>query len=156
MGCTLAPPGEYDWTVHVRWWCSLMSNYFDHLFFCFWLEDVCIVYAYSGLASHADDDIRALNAMVHLTCSKRSVKLPKGAKRKAWCPTVAECMNSFVIVVQVATHHRCRLLLLLFVYDWLCGLYWQLKEHSHNVSHLNWTGQWTLSSSVEMSDVNAP
>jgi len=24
--------GEYDWTVCVRWRCSLMSNYFDHLF----------------------------------------------------------------------------------------------------------------------------
>jgi len=32
MGCTLAPPGEYDWTVCVRRWCGLMSNYFDHLF----------------------------------------------------------------------------------------------------------------------------
>jgi len=32
--CTLAPPGEYDWTVHVRVArrCSLrpISNYFDH------------------------------------------------------------------------------------------------------------------------------
>jgi len=26
-GCTLAPSGEYDWTVHVRWRCGLMSNY---------------------------------------------------------------------------------------------------------------------------------
>jgi len=31
MVCTLAPPEEYDWTVHVRRWCGLMSNYFDHL-----------------------------------------------------------------------------------------------------------------------------
>jgi len=31
MGCTLAPPGEYVWTVRVRQRCSLMSNYFDHL-----------------------------------------------------------------------------------------------------------------------------
>ena len=31
MGCTLAPTGEYDWTVHVRQRCCLMSNYFDHL-----------------------------------------------------------------------------------------------------------------------------
>jgi len=23
-------PGEYNWTIHVRRWCSLMSNYFDH------------------------------------------------------------------------------------------------------------------------------
>jgi len=26
-GCTLAPPGEYDWTVRVRRQCGLMSNY---------------------------------------------------------------------------------------------------------------------------------
>jgi len=32
MGCTLAPPGEYDCTVHVPRRCGLMSNYFDHLF----------------------------------------------------------------------------------------------------------------------------
>jgi len=31
MECTLAPPGEYDWTVRVRRRCGLMSNYFDHL-----------------------------------------------------------------------------------------------------------------------------
>ena len=30
MGCTLAPPGEYDGTVRVQRWCGLMSNYFDH------------------------------------------------------------------------------------------------------------------------------
>ena len=28
---TLAPPGEYDWTVHLRPRCGLMSNYLDHL-----------------------------------------------------------------------------------------------------------------------------
>jgi len=28
--CAL-PPGEYDWTVHLLWWCILMSNYSDHL-----------------------------------------------------------------------------------------------------------------------------
>jgi len=31
MGCTLTPPGEYDWTVHVQRRCGLISNYFDHL-----------------------------------------------------------------------------------------------------------------------------
>jgi len=31
MGCSLAPPCEYDWTVHVWWRCGLMSHYFDHL-----------------------------------------------------------------------------------------------------------------------------
>jgi len=32
MGCILAPPGEYDWTVHVRQRCGHMSNYFERLF----------------------------------------------------------------------------------------------------------------------------
>jgi len=29
---TLAPPGEYDWTVRLRRRCGLTSNYLDHLF----------------------------------------------------------------------------------------------------------------------------
>ena len=29
---TLAPPGEYDLTIHVWQWCVISSNYFDHLF----------------------------------------------------------------------------------------------------------------------------
>jgi len=33
MGCTLSPPEEYGWTVHLRRRCGLMSNYFDHLYF---------------------------------------------------------------------------------------------------------------------------
>ena len=31
IACTLAPSGEYVWTVHVPRRCGLMSNYFDHL-----------------------------------------------------------------------------------------------------------------------------
>ena len=31
VGCTLAPPDEYHWTVHVRRRCGLLSNFFDHL-----------------------------------------------------------------------------------------------------------------------------
>jgi len=31
MGCTLSPPGEYDWNVHVRRRCGLMSNYLHGL-----------------------------------------------------------------------------------------------------------------------------
>jgi len=36
--CTLAPPGGYNWIVHVQRWCGLMSNYLDHL-----LENVAAV-----------------------------------------------------------------------------------------------------------------
>jgi len=35
MACTLAPPGEYDWTVHVRRRWGFLSYYFDHLFCIF-------------------------------------------------------------------------------------------------------------------------
>jgi len=31
IGCTLAPPGVYDWTVCVQWRCHLLSNYSNHL-----------------------------------------------------------------------------------------------------------------------------
>ena len=31
VGCTLAPPDEYDWTIRVWQRCGLMSNYFDQL-----------------------------------------------------------------------------------------------------------------------------
>jgi len=31
VGCTLAQPGEYHWTVHVRRRCGMLSSYFDHL-----------------------------------------------------------------------------------------------------------------------------
>jgi len=27
---TLAPPDEYNWTVRLRQWCGLVSNYLDH------------------------------------------------------------------------------------------------------------------------------
>ena len=33
MGCILAQPGEYNWTVRVRWRCGLMSTYFDLLLY---------------------------------------------------------------------------------------------------------------------------
>jgi len=36
MGCTLASPGKYNWTVRVHWRCGLMSNYFDHLLLLLW------------------------------------------------------------------------------------------------------------------------
>jgi len=36
----------------------------------------------------------------------------RGAKRKASCPTLADCMSSFVIIDHVATRHHYRLLLL--------------------------------------------
>jgi len=37
IGCTLAPPGEYDWTVHMQWRCDLMSNYLTML----WIYVLC-------------------------------------------------------------------------------------------------------------------
>ena len=38
----LAPPGEYDLTVHLWRRCGLMSNYFDQLLvFCYTRHDLC-------------------------------------------------------------------------------------------------------------------
>jgi len=31
MGCTLAPPGKYDWMIHMHLRCSLASNFIDNL-----------------------------------------------------------------------------------------------------------------------------
>jgi len=43
--CTLAPPEEYDWTVHVQRRCDLMSNYFDHLYYrCIPMCVYCMCY----------------------------------------------------------------------------------------------------------------
>jgi len=42
---TMAPPGEYDWTVRLWRRCCLMSNYFDHLL-C-WLLLLHVVYSWS-------------------------------------------------------------------------------------------------------------
>ena len=41
MGCTLAPPGEHDWTVRLLRWFGLMPDYFDHYCHCcyWWYED---------------------------------------------------------------------------------------------------------------------
>jgi len=49
MGCTLAPPGKYHWTVHLRRRCGPLSNYFyDHLLILllslisWWWRSLCI------------------------------------------------------------------------------------------------------------------
>ena len=42
MGGSLAPPGKYDWTVHLPRGCGLMSNYFGHLFVCCRSLFVCV------------------------------------------------------------------------------------------------------------------
>ena len=44
-GVTLAPPGEYQWTVHVQRRCGLLSNYCDHLLQCI-LQFFQYCYAY--------------------------------------------------------------------------------------------------------------
>jgi len=61
MGCTMAPPEEYDWTVHLRRRCGLMSNYFDHLLLLFTtfvqlLLEWCVVFTL------------CLKNVPHLTC----------------------------------------------------------------------------------------
>ena len=52
-------------------------------------------------ALSGDNDALGIRALVHLTCNKWSLRLTKGAKRKAWCLSVAECLNSVVIFSQV-------------------------------------------------------
>jgi len=35
VGCTLVPPGEYHWKVHVQWRCGLLSNYLTTCYYCY-------------------------------------------------------------------------------------------------------------------------
>lgn len=51
-------------------------------------------------SSNGDNDITAVKTLVHLTCTKRHIRLTKAAKRRTWCPTVGDCLQSFVIVAQ--------------------------------------------------------
>jgi len=44
MGCTLAPPGEYDWAIGVWRRCGLMSNYFDHLLVLIFTLPVVLIF----------------------------------------------------------------------------------------------------------------
>ena len=60
----------------------------------------------AAAANPADDsdDIRAVKLMVQLTCSRRSLHLANSAsngKRKTWCPSVKDCLQSFIIFAQV-------------------------------------------------------
>jgi hypothetical protein len=45
----------------------------------------------------------AFVALVRLTCTKRTVRLAKDAKRKSWSTTVADCTNGFLFFAEV-TH----------------------------------------------------
>ena len=47
---TLAPPGEYDWTVHLQLRCGPMSKYFDHLFLvdCVVVIEQCVILLNAG------------------------------------------------------------------------------------------------------------
>jgi len=53
------------------------------------------------IPTDGDNDITAVKTLVHLTCTKRHIRLTKAAKRRTWCPTVGDCLQSFVIVAQV-------------------------------------------------------
>lgn len=52
------------------------------------------------------DDVKALKAMVFSTCSKRSIRLATSQdatkkKRKTWCPSGEDCLQSFLVFAQV-------------------------------------------------------
>ena len=53
-----------------------------------------------------NDDVKALKAMVYNTCLKRSIRLAASTyatkkKRKTWCPSAEDCLQSFLIFAQV-------------------------------------------------------
>ena len=63
---TLAPPGEYDWTVRLRRRCGFMSNYFVHLF----VHVACV--RGSVLLRHVDDRPHRLSGEGWQECTARA------------------------------------------------------------------------------------
>jgi hypothetical protein len=58
------------------------------------------------LDANDSDDIKALKTIIYMMCSKCSIRLgaSKDAtkkKRKTWCPSVEDCLQSFIIFAQV-------------------------------------------------------
>ena len=69
--CTLAPPGKYEWIVHVRWQCGLMSNYFDHLLLlCSTTDRKSLLLRDNGLTSSNSGKPRTLNNKDQLSLTK--------------------------------------------------------------------------------------
>jgi len=68
--CTLVPPGEYDWNIRVRWWCGLVSDYYDHL--------LMLVYnwcRFSGLPKVILNKQRPVSSVPHVKQAKTYVDL---------------------------------------------------------------------------------
>jgi len=66
--CTLVPPGEYDWTGHVRRRYGLMSNYFDHLLLLLLLilialNSQCLYASVRGLLNNYNAHVKKTNTI---------------------------------------------------------------------------------------------
>lgn len=48
-----------------------------------------------------DPETAAFISLVRLTCTKRTVRLPKEAQRKTWAPTVSDCCNGLIFISEV-------------------------------------------------------
>jgi len=84
VGCSLMPPSEYHWTVHVRRQCCLLSNYFGHLL----LLSYRLVVGFSERC-HPWSVNNALSQhwltwlLLELTCSL--LRQPSHALNRSWC-----------------------------------------------------------------------
>jgi len=112
-GCTLAPSGKYDWTVCVRWQCSLMSNYFNQL------NQLLLLIRPISLVSHI---FRSLITLVMYLC---------------WTVCNRCTINSFVMMKTMTTS-TCNATILpkyslvnSYTADSVCGCTWKLNEMSH-------------------------
>ena len=52
--------------------------------------------------SGVEEESAAFCALVRLTCSKRTIRLSKDAKRKSWSASVADCGNGFFFIEEVS------------------------------------------------------
>jgi len=75
MGCTLAPSGEYYWTVRLRRRCGLMSNYWP------------LVSVYSSVAWNISSSVakQSLLDIFQTTCRLFLLRLRKGSKYQSSC-----------------------------------------------------------------------
>ena len=88
---TLAPPDEYHWTIHMRWRCGLLLNYFDQLLLLLLISPLCSAFA---LFMHTNNKLAGLLVFMGLVCTDHS------------CTTF---WKSFLCVIRYWTCHENRL-----------------------------------------------
>jgi len=100
---------NFDYFIKTFGACQYHLGHFSQaelfILLCMYYQSLCmqlIVHFQLSDLNGIDDDELTVRILIHLSCSKRSVRLSKGAKRKTYCPSLVDCLNSFVIFAQVS------------------------------------------------------